>query len=208
MTAVELFNLRAFDAEWVLWFLVGMSVFSIGIILERFAFFARRRIHVETVRNHLRTYLENNDLESASGYIERVDSFQSRVVWQGLVEYHKGADAVEEVFRGAEHLEHIRFSRGLGILATIGSNAPFIGLLGTVIGIIHAFRELAVSDGQASTAVMSGISEALIATAVGLVVAIPAVIAFNALQGELQNLRSQTASLTSVVLSHLKERKG
>ncbi|MBM3274146.1 MAG: MotA/TolQ/ExbB proton channel family protein [Candidatus Sericytochromatia bacterium] len=81
--------------------------------------------------------------------------------------------------------------RGLVILGTLGNNAPFIGLFGTVLGIIKAFHDLAQSASQGPSAVMAGISEALVATAVGILVAIPAVIAFNLCQRQIRVLDYQ-----------------
>ena len=91
-----------------------------------------------------------------------------------------------------------------GDLATIGNNAPFIGLLGTVLGIIHAFQDLSMNMAEASSGVMGGISEALVATAIGLVVAIPAVIAFNTFKSRVKKCSANTDLLAKTLLSQLK----
>jgi biopolymer transport protein ExbB len=101
----------------------------------------------------------------------------------------------------------IQLRKGLGILATIGSTAPFIGLFGTVVGIIKAFADLGVgaAKGAGATAVMSGLSEALVATAVGIFVAIPAVVAFNAFGRRLRAVISRSEALAHALSSHLRK---
>ena len=99
--------------------------------------------------------------------------------------------------------ERLRMERGLAILATVGSNAPFVGLFGTVLGIIQAFHDLALSNAEASEAVMAGISEALVATAVGLMVAIPAVVLYNAFTRWNRNRIGRAESLGNLVLSRI-----
>ena len=114
--------------------------------------------------------------------------------------------------QSAAALERTRLERGLAFLATIGNNAPFVGLFGTVVGVIHAFEELghaapghgATSTGQvASQAVMAGIAEALVATAVGIAVALPAVAAYNYLQRRVSALLSGTDVLSNLVLAYI-----
>jgi biopolymer transport protein ExbB/TolQ len=105
-----------------------------------------------------------------------------RVVRTGLSNPHLGPDALEKVFEVQESAEKRELEKGLPFLGTVGANAPFLGLTGTVIGILVAFERFAASGGKGSTEVMVSISQALIATAVGLVVAIPAVVFFNILK--------------------------
>jgi biopolymer transport protein ExbB len=93
--------------------------------------------------------------------------------------------------------------RGLSFLATVGSNAPFLGLFGTVLGIIKAFHDLAINTDEASEAVMAGISEALVATAVGLLVAIPAVVLYNVFSRWVKSRLSRSQSLANLVLARL-----
>src|SRR6202011_1342010 len=113
-------------------------------------------------------------------------------------------DSVEDLLSGAETKERQRYSKRLSILATVGSNAPFIGLFGTVLGIIKAFHDLAGNMSGVGNTVMLGISEALVATAVGLVVAIPAVVAYNALMSTVKELSANAALLAKTLLAQLK----
>jgi len=110
---------------------------------------------------------------------------------------------------GASAVQRMRLERRLGFLGTLGSNAPFVGLLGTVIGIVQAFEQLQVAgsangSGGAMNNVMGAIAEALVATAIGLVVAIPAVAAFNAFQRRIKRVLGNAEALRHIVLSYVK----
>jgi biopolymer transport protein ExbB len=105
-----------------------------------------------------------------------------RIMRTGMANQGLAAEALEKVFDVQESAEKRELEKGLSFLGTVGSNAPFLGLTGTVIGILVAFERFAASGGKGSTEVMTAISQALIATAIGLVVAIPAVVFFNILK--------------------------
>src|SRR4051794_24881259 len=148
-------------AAWVLWLLIGLSVISLAITLERWWYFRTRRLAPTVLAADMRSLLKQ-----AGG--------------SAGIDYAPPAAELEAAIAGAKAREKLRLERNLAFLATLGSNAPFIGLFGTVLGIIKAFHDLAGGElGAGATVVMSGISEALVATAVGLMVAIPAVVAFN-----------------------------
>ena len=147
-------------AQWVLWLLILVSIISIALILDRWT-------HFKSARRNLETALER-ELKGLSRE-ERV--LRGEFITQRIV-----ADA------------RLNAERRLSWLATIGSNAPFVGLFGTVLGIIRAFHDLSQAGTQGSAAISSGISEALVATAVGLFVAIPAVVAYNYFQREVKNM--------------------
>jgi biopolymer transport protein ExbB len=143
-------------AGWVLWLLVGLSVASVAIMLERLWYLRTHRVKRSVLARDMRELLAESDPERAPTAAEL-------------------AAAVD----GAKARERLRLERNLAFLATLGSNGPFIGLFGTVLGIIKAFHDLASAQAGGASTVMSGISEALVTTAVGLLVAIPAVVAFN-----------------------------
>ena len=123
---------------------------------------------------------------------------------EGLRAYEKGPESVEDLIAGALGHEKTRYEKRLNFLATMASNAPYIGLFGTVLGIVRSFRDLAANMADASAAVMAGIAEALIATAVGLLVAIPAVIAFNVFKGRVKDAVTSSQLLARILLSELK----
>ena len=199
-----LMGLPVFQAEWILWLLIGLSLVSVAIMLERLFFFYRHRVDIDTVQHALSTRLDAGDYEDAAQYLKGYDSLETNVVLFGLRDHAKGAGAVEDLISGATRKERARFEARLGFLATVASNAPFIGLFGTVLGIIRAFKDLSANMAEASASVMGGIAEALIATAVGLLVAIPAVVAFNYFKARVKILADNTHLLSRTLLSHLK----
>lgn len=197
-------GLPIFHAEWVLWLLIALSILSVAVIVERLIFYHRHSINIEEVKDTLSNHLKSGDFKSAAGYLKEFDSLETNVVLFGLRDHQSGADSVQDLIAGASGKETARFEKRLNFLATVASNAPFIGLFGTVLGIIRAFKDLSSNMSEASGAVMFGIAEALIATAVGLLVAIPAVIAFNALKSKVKSLSDNLHLLTGILLSSLK----
>jgi biopolymer transport protein ExbB len=199
-----LLDLPVFQSEWVLYLLILLSLVSIGVILERVVFYNAHKIDADGIRKELARSLEAGDFEKASAVLRRFDSLETNAVLAGILAYEKGPESVEDLVSGALGRERSRYERRLGFLATIASNAPYIGLFGTVLGIIRSFRDLAGNMAEASSSVMAGIAEALLATAIGLLVAIPAVIAYNAFKARVQNAVTECEMLARVVLSNLK----
>jgi biopolymer transport protein ExbB len=199
-----LLGLPIFNSEWVLYLLLGLSLISIGVMLERGIFYARHKIDLFTVREALTRHLDRGDFAGAAAVLEKRDALETNVVLEGLRNYEKGPESVEDLIAGALGHEKTRYERRLNFLATLASNAPYIGLFGTVLGIVRSFRDLAANMAEASSAVMAGIAEALIATAVGLLVAIPAVIAFNVFKGRVKDSVTNGQLLSRILLSQLK----
>ncbi len=199
-----LMGLPIFHAEWVLYFLMALSVLSVLVIFERTWFYGRRRLDVQGVRSQLVGFLDDGDLSGAVSFLDTFDTLQTNAVLYGLRGSDLGPDSVEDLIAGALSNEKLRYESRLSVLASIGSNAPFIGLFGTVLGIIRAFQDLSVGTSDASAAVMAGVSEALVATAVGLVVAIPAVIAYNLFKSRVKNSVGDAQFLSRTVLAFLK----
>ena len=203
-------------ATWVLWLMFALSILSIAVMLERAWLFWSIRDDLETLMRELRALLRKGDLEGAHQRLQTSRSAEAAVVAAGLKEADLGVKAVEEAMAAASALQRLRLERRLAYLGTLGNNAPFIGLLGTVIGIVGAFEELgkanmaplnpssATASQLAPTAVMTSIAEALVATAVGLLVAIPAVAAFNTFQRIVKTRLANTDALGHVLLAHLK----
>jgi biopolymer transport protein ExbB/TolQ len=199
-----LLGLPIFESEWVLWLLIGLSVISIGVMIERFLFYRRHAVDIRTLRDELSANLDRGDFDGAARLLAQHDSLETNVVLHGLKSHALGPESVEQLLAGAARMEQARFERRLPFLATIASNAPFIGLFGTVLGIIRAFRDLVGNMSEASDAVMGGIAEALIATAVGLLVAIPAVVAFNVFKSKVKGLANNANLLAATLLARLK----
>jgi biopolymer transport protein ExbB/TolQ len=204
----SLLGLPIFQSEWVLYLLIGLSIVSIAVIIERIVFFVRHRVDTERLRRELVRALAKGDLQAAARAFEGHDALETNPVLAGLVAHAKGPESVEDLMAGALGRERSRYERRLTFLATIASNAPYIGLFGTVLGIIRAYKDLSINMADASEAVMAGISEALLATAIGLLVAIPAVIAFNAFKARIKSATSECELLARIVLAHLKGADG
>ncbi len=204
----SLLQLPIFESEWVLYLLLFLSVASIAVMVERFAFYRRRRVDTDDLRLQLSARLGKGDFAGAAALMEKHDSLETNVVLVGLQAADKGPESVEDLISGALGREKARYEKRLSFLATLASNAPYIGLFGTVLGIVRSFRDLAANMADASTAVMAGIAEALIATAVGLLVAIPAVIAYNVFKGRVKQAVTDCQMLSRVVLAQLKATDG
>ena len=197
---------ESLGASWVLWLLVGLSVVSVAIMFERLIFFATHSMG--DVREIARQ-LERGDLEGAVKSVGTKRGLESEVVREGVLNAPQGADAVEEVVQRVIMTEKLGYERFLVYLSTLGNNAPFVGLFGTVLGVIAAFGELAktAANGAVSTGsahVMSGISEALVATAVGLLVALPAVAVNNFFVRWLKTITVRGEVLGHALAAHLK----
>jgi len=202
-----------FGAQWVMWLLIGLSVISVAIMLERAWFFWSLRDDLPRLVSDLREALRTGDIEGARKKMEASPSAEAAVVVAGLVEASRGAKAAEEAMQGAVALQRMRLERRLAYLGTLGNNAPFVGLFGTVIGVVEAFEALGrqstttaaveAAAGMAPQEVMAAIAEALVATAIGLAVAIPAVATYNFFGRLIKSTLGNTEALSRVLLSHL-----
>ena len=203
----KLLSVALLGAEWVLWLLIILSVFSVAVIIERTWYFTSTRVPFEALLNEVRVLLGRKDLAAARAKVEGLEGIEAQIIAAGLAEYRTGADAVAAAMMSAKARMKLKLERNLAYLGTLGNNAPFVGLFGTVIGVIKAFHDLASKKGQGPEAVMGSLSEALIATAVGLLVAIPAVVAFNffnrRVRARIANV--DTAAQMLLALSHGEE---
>lgn len=191
---------------WVMWLLILLSIVSVAVMIERALFFRR---HAFGEVDDLMHKLANGDLSGAVQFVADRRGLEAEVLRRGAQVASRGAEAVEEIVKATIMRERLRYERYLSFLGTLGNNAPFIGLFGTVLGIIKAFAALAV-NAQAgavttgATNIMAGISEALVATAVGLLVAIPAVAVYNAFGRWLKTIVARSEAVGHALASHLK----
>jgi biopolymer transport protein ExbB/TolQ len=209
MLVQKLLSIAQVSGQAVLYMLLALSVVSIGIILERLVYFARRKIDAAVVGRKVVDYLREGDVDGARGYLSTLPGVEAEVLRDGLSWYADGPDAVAEVLAGGTKERRKGYESGLLFLGTLGNNAPFVGLFGTVLGIVTAFKELAGAAGSSAgmNNVMSGIAEALVATAVGILVALPAVIAYNAFQKKSQDLEENVMSMGNLLLAQMKSVK-
>jgi biopolymer transport protein ExbB len=192
-------------AEWVMWLLVVLSIVSVYVMIERILFFGGVTRGDTEVRRRVITALGDGAFDKVVEMTKGGAGVGARIVGEMAAQAHRGRAAVEAAMTGSRAEERIRLERNLSFLGTLGANAPFIGLFGTVLGIIQAFHELAKSGinpgGEQSAEVMAGISEALVATAVGLLVAIPAVVAYNIFQRRVKRTLAQADGLSSAAFA-------
>jgi biopolymer transport protein ExbB len=190
-------------ATWVMWLLIGLSVVCVAIILERAYFFAATRDDVEKLRGDLLAMLKQGQLTQALKRLQGSRSFEAMIAAAALEVAGDGPDAASERVQGEQQIARLHMERNLAFLGTVGNNAPFVGLLGTVIGIIRAFHSLDDSQGKITAGLMADIGEALVATAIGILVALPAVAAFNYFQRLIKARLARGGALGSHVLSYL-----
>lgn len=203
----SLLRITSLGSKWVLWLLLGLSVVSLGVILERAVFFFLERRKSRQFREGLLDLLQQADWEGALAACKHKPSFEAKVAGVAIEYRLASSHVVEQIVGSFVGTERSELDRGLTFLGTLGNNAPFIGLFGTVLGIIDAFHALALNPAGGAAVVMAGISEALVATAVGLAVAIPAVIAFNTFQ-RLVKLKIEGAmAMQGMVIGHAAKAK-
>lgn len=197
-----------------------LSVWSLGVSMERLFVLARARrqslAFARSVSRHLSAGRSLPAIEAARKFPH---SHLARVVSAGLATFQQKsarglspAEVIEATGRALQRTAAqttTELSRGVGSLATIATTAPFIGLFGTVIGIVHAFRDITAANGQGGFATVSqGIAEALLATALGLVVAVPAAWMFNYLSQKIQGISLEMESSSSELIDFFLEREG
>lgn len=201
-------------ATWVLWLLMALSVVSVAIMVERWLFYRACDLDLRGLAERLDRWLAGGDRDAAVKELARSRATAALVAAAGLRLAGRGTEAADKAMQSAIALERGRLEKWLAYLGTLGNNAPFIGLFGTVIGVIHAFEEMGhaqpghpgVASHVASEAVMTGIAEALVSTAVGLLVALPAVAAYNYFQRRVTKLLEGTEALSNLVLAYLAEK--
>lgn len=212
MLTERLFHIAQGGAEIILWLLIALSVISIGLILERWV--TLRSVMLKSNRNRARMKeaLQSYNLADLEDMARDKESLEGRALAYGLRHAKEcGTHGLGEIFQSYALLERPQLERSLNFLATVGSNAPFIGLLGTVLGIMKAFKDLSANASSGNEAVMAGIAEALVATAIGLLVAIPAVIAYNAFQKQVKMAMQSIDSVRELCIAYaesMKSKKG
>jgi biopolymer transport protein ExbB/TolQ len=195
-------------AEWVLWLLLILSAVSFTIAVEKALYFYKSRLQVLEVSDRFQKTLYRDGLDSARKLLkDKENSPQARIVLAGLDEASTGKEAVENAMTARQTVEKARMERYLNFLSTLGNNAPFIGLFGTVLGIMGAFYKLHVNIVGGTSVVMKDISEALVATAVGLFVAIPAVIFNNIFRQKIRRTLADVNVLGSILFNYLESGK-
>ena len=207
MLTEKLFTIAQGGAEVILWIMLALSILSIATILERIFTLRQVSSNSKKIKSRIKDVLQSNNLAELEDLSKDRESLEGRGLSYGLrhVKEH-GANGLEEIFNSFALIEKPQLERSLNFLATVGSNAPFIGLLGTVLGIMKAFHDLSHNLASGNEAVMLGIAEALVSTAVGLVVAIPAVIAYNYFQRQVKSAIQSLETVRELCLAYAKKK--
>ena len=206
MMSEKIFAVAQYADQLVLFVLACMSVLSVGMILERFLALKKISDKSLAVRAKIKTALAGNNLSEFEN-LAKDDSIEGRAASQAL--HHlksSGIPGFEEVFNSYVLTERPDLEKYLAVLATIAANAPFIGLLGTVLGIMKAFNDLAQTTNAGQQTVMAGISVALIATAAGLFVAIPAGMFYNFYTRKVKGILTSLESVKELGLAFAKKK--
>ncbi len=214
MTFRELLgNVGLFGAA-VMCCLAALSVFSVGVIVDKHRRFRSAARQSQMFKSVFVKFLHGGEVQELIDAVQlHQNSHVAQVVSAGILEYdgvrQTGGDPaaslelVTSAVRDSMSETLIQLKRGLGFLATIGSTAPFIGLFGTVVGIINAFRSIAATGSGGMSVVSGGIAEALVSTALGIFVAIPAVVAFNHFTGKIENFHVEMNRASSQLVNYL-----
>ena len=199
-----LVDLAGTGATWVMYLLIGLSAIQLALIIERAIVFARTKAS-SSLKPRVREALGSGNLKAVALSVQSDRSLEAKVIAAGVATADRGVEAADEIMHSALVEERMQLERGLSFMGTLGNNAPFLGLFGTVLGIMHAMADMSTAaGGQASRAVMAGISEALLATAVGLMVALPAVAAFNYFQRQIKTRAASAEALGGELVAQLK----
>lgn len=204
MNMEALVDLAGTGATWVMYLLIGLSAIQLALIIERAIVFARTKAS-SSLKPRVREALGSGNLKAVALSVQSDRSLEAKVIAAGVATADRGVEAADEIMHSALVEERMQLERGLSFMGTLGNNAPFLGLFGTVLGIMHAMADMSTAaGGQASRAVMAGISEALLATAVGLMVALPAVAAFNYFQRQIKTRAASAEALGGELVAQLK----
>jgi biopolymer transport protein ExbB/TolQ len=192
-------------AEWVMYVLIVLSIISLSIIIERCIFFSKMKGDSGAFFVNLTQKLINKSTpQEIAKWCESSPLAEAKVAAVGLEKAHENASlrSIEESMNAQIISQRIQFDRGLTILGTLGNNTPFVGLFGTIIGIIEAFHALATTKTAGPEVVMASISEALVATAVSLLVAIPAVVAYNFIGRAVRKRQTNSEATARLIVTH------
>jgi biopolymer transport protein ExbB len=189
-------------ARGVLVVLLILSIWSVAIMFERKKAF-KEKAGTAKIQD-AKKLIESKNWPALKAWADANPSYLAGMIHAALTaetSQSKTSESIDRAVQSYLSSQRIELEKGLNVLATLGSNAPFIGLFGTVLGIIQSFGILSSQQGSAMNAVMMGLAEALIATAVGLFVAIPAVVSYNVYSQKLRNLTIEAQSLRDLYIS-------
>ena len=207
MLTDRIFAVAQVADQMVLWILIILSVVSIGMIFERFFYLKKISGESLIIRSRVKIALQSQSIDDVENLARSLETLEGRALSHAMKHVKEsGSKGLEELFNSFSLVERPELEKRLSFLATVGSNAPYIGLLGTVLGIMKAFNDLARDTQAGQQTVMAGISLALVATAAGLFVAIPAVVFYNYFQRQVKGILQSLDSVKELCLVYAKKK--
>ena len=214
LSLIDLYNSMGGFAKGIVYVLLIMSVYSLTIMIQKWWFLRRAQVETRKFAPEFSQFLEEDNLTEAIKLAESYKkSHVARVLGNALTEIkpliQDGSVTVSDINSAERAVERemlmtiVLIKRGLAVLGTVGATAPFVGLLGTTMGIVNSFEGMATSGGGGLTSIASGVAEALITTAFGLIVAIPAVWAFNYFQTKIDNITAEMTYSSKEMIDYL-----
>ena len=214
MSMMELYQSMGWFAKGIVFTLLGMSAFSFTVLISKWWNMRKAQAETRKFAPEFSQFLEEDNLgeaiKLAEGYKK---SHVARVLGGALAEIRPliqdGSVTVADINSAERAVERemlmtvVDLKRGLGVLATVGATSPFVGLLGTTMGIVNSFTGMATSGAGGISAIAAGVAEALITTAIGIGVAIPAVWAFNYFQTKIDNLTAEMTYTSKEMIDYL-----
>ena len=214
LSLIDLYNSMGGFAKGIVYVLLIMSVYSLTIMIQKWWYLRRAQVETRKFAPEFSQFLEEDNLTEAIKLAEGYKkSHVARVLGNALTEIkpliQDGSVTVADINSAERAVERemlmtiVLIKRGLGVLATVGATAPFVGLLGTTMGIVNAFQGMAAGGSSSLASIGSGVSEALITTAFGLLVAIPAVWAYNYFQTKIDNITAEMTYSSKEMIDYL-----
>jgi biopolymer transport protein ExbB/biopolymer transport protein TolQ len=211
---IELWHSMGYFAKGIVYTLMIMSVWSLSIMVQKWWYLRSAQAQTRKFAPEFSQFLEEDNLNEAINLAESYKkSHVAKVLGGALAEIkpliQDGSVTVSDINSAERAVERemlmqiVLMKRGLAMLATTGATAPFVGLLGTTMGVVNAFQGMAAGGGGGISSIAAGISEALITTAFGLLVAIPAVWAFNYFQTKIDNITAEMTYSSKEMIDYL-----
>ncbi|WP_337865824.1 MotA/TolQ/ExbB proton channel family protein [Ignavibacterium sp.] len=190
----------------IMWLILATSIVGLAVVIDRFLVLRKARINVPAFMVRIRGFIKKKDISGAVSYCMEEKSPVANIVRKGLKKYKYGHDRVKEAIENAGSQEISKLEKGLTILATVSGIAPLLGFLGTVTGMIQAFMTIQDLAGAANPSDLAGgIWEALITTAFGLIVGIPALAFYNYFLSAVKRLVGEMETVANDVVDVIQE---
>lgn len=189
--------------------IMAVSIVALAITIERFWTLRRATIDTREFMDAMRTVLRQNRVQEAIAICDETDAPVARIMKAGILKHNRSKEDIREAIEDAGHLEIPRLERYMSALATCANIAPLLGLLGTVQGMIKAFEQIQHKQGQVNPSDLAeGIGNALITTAAGLTVAIPALVVYNYFVTRVENMILEMEISSSELVELLTKHRG